>query len=128
MFLINSSVGSLAAAPSHYLLLDMISKLSVRFLLTLSSTFSRFAVRAIKTYSLKFEISKKKTDKYFPVTVINTVMGQTLSRSYGRYIAEFLNEESLVHLGLLDLSTCVGFGTDGYRHEVHRGPEISNEN
>jgi hypothetical protein len=36
------------------------------------------------------------------------VRGQTLSRSYGRYIAEFLNEESLVHLGLLDLSTCVG--------------------
>ncbi len=34
--------------------------------------------------------------------------GQTLSRSYGRCIAEFLDEESLVHLGLLDLSTCVG--------------------
>ena len=34
--------------------------------------------------------------------------GQTLSRSYGRCIAEFLSEESLVHLGLLDLSTCVG--------------------
>ena len=33
---------------------------------------------------------------------------QTLSRSYGRLFAEFLNEESLVHLGLLDLSTCVG--------------------
>jgi len=33
---------------------------------------------------------------------------QTLSRSYGRCIAEFLNEDSLVHLGLLDLSTCVG--------------------
>ena len=33
---------------------------------------------------------------------------QALFRSYGRYIAEFLNEESLVHLGLLDLSTCVG--------------------
>jgi hypothetical protein len=36
------------------------------------------------------------------------VTGQTLSRSYGRCIAEFLNEESLVRLGLLDLSTCVG--------------------
>ena len=33
---------------------------------------------------------------------------QTLSRSYGRYIAEFLNEGSLDHLGLLDPSTCVG--------------------
>ena len=42
------------------------------------------------------------------LTVIITVRGQTLSRSYGRCIAEFLNEESLVRLGLLDLSTCVG--------------------
>ena len=33
---------------------------------------------------------------------------QALFRSYGRLFAEFLNEESLVHLGLLDLSTCVG--------------------
>ena len=40
--------------------------------------------------------------------MINTVTGQTLSRSYGRCIAEFLDEESLVRLGLLDLSTCVG--------------------
>ena len=52
--------------------------------------------------------SEKKTGFLAPVTVINTVTGQTLSRSYGRYIAEFLNEESLVRLGLLDLSTCVG--------------------
>ena len=40
--------------------------------------------------------------------VIDKVTGQTLSRSYGRLFAEFLDEESLVHLGLLDLSTCVG--------------------
>ena len=33
---------------------------------------------------------------------------QTLSRSYGRCLAEFLNEGSLERLGLLDLSTCVG--------------------
>jgi len=33
---------------------------------------------------------------------------QTLSRSYGRLFAEFLNEGSLVHLGLLDPSTGVG--------------------
>ena len=38
----------------------------------------------------------------------NIAAGQTLSRSYGRCIAEFLSEDSLVHLGLLDLSTCVG--------------------
>lgn len=34
---------------------------------------------------------------------------QTLSRSYGRCFAEFLNQLSPVHLGLLDLPTCVGF-------------------
>ena len=33
---------------------------------------------------------------------------QTLSLSYGRCIAEFLKKGSLVRLGLLDLSTCVG--------------------
>jgi len=33
---------------------------------------------------------------------------KALSRSYGRFIAEFLNEESLVPLGLLALPTCVG--------------------
>jgi hypothetical protein len=41
-------------------------------------------------------------------TLINRVRGQALSRSYGRLFAEFLDEESLVPLGLLDLSTCVG--------------------
>ena len=34
---------------------------------------------------------------------------RALSLSYGRCIAEFLNEGSLIRLGLLDLSTCVGF-------------------
>ena len=38
----------------------------------------------------------------------NIAAWQTLSLSYGRCIAEFLDEESLVHLGLLALSTCVG--------------------
>ncbi len=33
---------------------------------------------------------------------------QALSRSYGRFFAEFLGEQSLVRLGLLDLPTCVG--------------------
>jgi hypothetical protein len=41
-------------------------------------------------------------------SLINRVRGQALFRSYGRLFAEFLSEESLVHLGLLDLSTCVG--------------------
>ena len=35
-------------------------------------------------------------------------MWQTLSRSYGRFFAEFLGDLSLVRLGLLDLITCVG--------------------
>jgi len=34
--------------------------------------------------------------------------GQSLSRSYGRFIAEFLNASSLVRLGLLDHPTGVG--------------------
>ena len=37
--------------------------------------------------------------------------GQALFRRYGRCFAEFLEDLSLVRLGLLDLSTCVGFGT-----------------
>jgi len=34
--------------------------------------------------------------------------GQALFRSYGRFFAEFLEEQSLVRRGLLDLTTCVG--------------------
>ena len=33
---------------------------------------------------------------------------QILFRSYDRFFAEFLGEKSLVRLGLLDLTTCVG--------------------
>ena len=33
---------------------------------------------------------------------------QALSRSYGCFFAEFLEDNSLVRLGLLDLITCVG--------------------
>ena len=33
---------------------------------------------------------------------------QAILRTYGCFFAEFLNEESLVRLGLLDLPTCVG--------------------
>ena len=50
----------------------------------------------------------KKTDLQLLPTLFNRVRGQALFRSYGRLFAEFLNEESLVRLGLLDLSTCVG--------------------
>ena len=33
---------------------------------------------------------------------------KALFRSYGRLFAEFLGGQSLVRLGLLDLTTCVG--------------------
>jgi hypothetical protein len=35
-------------------------------------------------------------------------IGQALLRTYGRFFAEFLNDESLVPLGLLALFTSVG--------------------
>jgi len=35
--------------------------------------------------------------------------GQALLLTYGRFFAEFLEDLSLVRLGLLDLTTCVGF-------------------
>jgi hypothetical protein len=53
--------------------------------------------------------------------VVNIVARQTLSRSYGRCIAEFLDEESLVRLGLLDLSTCVGLR---YGRHMPRVPRL----
>ena len=45
--------------------------------------------------------------------------GQTLSRSYGRYIAEFLSEGSLVSLSLLDSSTCVGLRYGPHKSRIH---------
>ena len=45
--------------------------------------------------------------------------GQTLSRSYGRCIAEFLSEGSLVSLSLLDSSTCVGLRYGRIISHVH---------
>ena len=36
---------------------------------------------------------------------------RALLQTYGRCFAEFLNDGYLVRLGLLDLLTCVGFGT-----------------
>lgn len=39
------------------------------------------------------------------------LLGQALLQTYGRFFAEFLNEDSLIHLRLLASSTCVGFST-----------------
>ena len=86
-------MGSLAAAPSLYL-----QRYSSWTQLSFSTLISEYV---FNRYSFSFE---RKLASHF----VNNVAGQTLSRSYGRCIAEFLDEESLVHLGLLDLSTCVG--------------------
>ena len=43
---------------------------------------------------------------------VKVMQRQALSLSYGRFFAEFLEEKSLVRLGLLDPPTCVGLGTD----------------
>jgi hypothetical protein len=55
--------------------------------------------------------------------------GQALSRSYGRFFAEFLKDPSLVRLGLLDLTTCVGlrYGTISFNlrsFSWKRAPQI----
>jgi hypothetical protein len=49
---------------------------------------------------------------------------QSISLSYGRFFAEFLNEGSLVHLRLLAQSTCVGFSTDFARPALTRCIEV----
>ena len=40
--------------------------------------------------------------------------GRTLSLTYGRFFAEFLEDLSLVRLGLLALNTCVGLRYGSY--------------
>lgn len=55
--------------------------------------------------------------------------GQALSRSYGRFFAEFLNEDSPVPLGLLALSTCVGLrygATHAHLRDISRKALRSN--
>jgi hypothetical protein len=92
-------MGSLAAAPSHYL-----RQYEYGFKLSFLSQ----SKRSNRKLSLLFSHLSLTRKLGLPNSVINKVRGQTLSLSYGRLFAEFLNEESLVHLGLLDLSTCVG--------------------
>ena len=45
---------------------------------------------------------------------------QALSRSYGCFFAEFLEDLSLVRLGLLDLTTCVGLRYGLSIHNLRR--------
>ena len=50
--------------------------------------------------------------------ILTLMMGQSLFRSYGRFFAEFLSESSLVGLGLLDPSTCVGLRYGRQQHKL----------
>ena len=92
-------MGSLVAAPSHYLQEGVMKKL-------LWTKNPRILVPSCLN-SLSVPYRNRKA-RFLRNSLIDSVMGQALFRSYGRLFAEFLDEESLVHLGLLDLSTCVG--------------------
>ena len=48
------------------------------------------------------------------------MLGQALYRRYGRFFAEFLEDLSLVRLGLLALTTCVGLRYDLYENILRR--------
>ena len=50
--------------------------------------------------------------------ILILMRGQSLFRSYGRFFAEFLSEGSLVGLGLLDPSTCVGLRYGRQQHKL----------
>ena len=47
-------------------------------------------------------------------------IGKALYRRYGRFFAEFLEDLSLVRLGLLALTTCVGLRYDLYENILRR--------
>ena len=47
-------------------------------------------------------------------------IGKAIYRRYGRFFAEFLEDLSLVRLGLLALTTCVGLRYDLYENMLRR--------
>ena len=98
-------MGSLAAASPQYLQ-NTVVKLTA-FLSNLLLNLLVYSMQGIHPVLNNF-CSLVFQENYRLTTIVNIVARQTLSRSYGRLFAEFLNEESLVRLGLLDLSTCVG--------------------
>jgi hypothetical protein len=72
---------------------------------------SRYARYELKVESTKLKVVITFSFYLFTFYSYHTecdTTRQTLSRSYGRLFAEFLEEHSLVRLGLLDLITCVG--------------------
>lgn len=121
MFLINSSVGSFAAAPTSLDTKVTRSKEQNHVLLLISEKI--FGHKRIFRLNVPKNESVLMRDRYISrfnlvsITQLSLLSergsyppkwGQTLSRSYGRCIAEFLSEGSLVSLSLLDSSTCVG--------------------
>ena len=100
----------LASAYEKYASLRFASKIlrciQMQCLLSNMDLKSAFWFRFVISKNLDHIVKRKL--QHWPLVFINIVTGQTLSRSYGRCIAEFLDEESLVRLGLLDPSTCVG--------------------
>ena len=97
-------MGSFAAAPPHYARSTKIAEVNMlRELLARAFVFNRVKSE-ISSFFYRWDARIYIAP---PHMRMRTVAGQTLSRSYGRYLAEFLNEGSPEHLGLLDLSTCV---------------------
>lgn len=68
----------------------------------------------VTPYTSSYELARscvfaKQSPGFFRCGLPNKLGWQSLSRSYGRFFAEFLNEGSSDLLGLLDLSTGVGY-------------------
>ena len=123
MFLVNSSVGSFAAAPTSLDARDSRSQKNIYHVTYLRKNLAKLAFCLVIKKDLFTTIYRSKplrTHVRSLTSLFNRLLllsergsyppkwGQTLSRSYGRYIAEFLSEGSLVSLSLLDSSTCVG--------------------
>jgi hypothetical protein len=59
--------------------------------------------------------------RYFScVPMVLAPIGKALFRSYGCFFAEFLGDHSLVRLGLLDLTTCVGLRYGVYEIKLRK--------
>lgn len=65
---------------------------------------------------VQHHISRSAENSLWQILIL--MRGQSLFRSYGRFFAEFLSEGSLVGLGLLDPSTCVGLRYGRQQHKL----------
>jgi hypothetical protein len=95
--------GFLSCGPAT--LSTTIVNFELSFLLSILLVYTELLQEVKNLWQSTVVFLKRKLASHY---VIDIVAGQALFRSYGRLFAEFLDEESLVHLGLLDLSTCVG--------------------